>query len=355
MRVVRPCVSELSTPGAILVVTDNHNSHCTPQTQVDISFRGRAYSSSTNSLFGKLMQTLAAVSIGSIFLLLLFPLLLHWVYRAPRVVEQATPEQQGMPFTQHQLTGLNKKRLFAWLIPAHASRCTLVVVHGWGANAEMMLPLAQPFHEAGMDVLLYDARNHGRSDRDSFSSLPRFAQDLDTALDWVKQRSPDHRLLVLGHSIGAAAAILAASHRDDIDLLIGLSAFAHPNLVMNRHLDRPWLPRFLRSLIMNYIQWVIGFRFDDIAPMNRIPQVRCPVLLAHGNADRVVPISDMRLIEANANRGYPIRILAVNDADHDSVELFQHYAGELLAFIDEQLPYSSTHHAAPNSGILTRP
>ncbi len=284
------------------------------------------------------MHPLLTIMFSLFGLSLLLPLVLHWVYRAPRVVERTSPEQHGLPFTQHFLDGVKGKRLFSWLITAEESCCTLIVVHGWGANAEMMLPLAQPFHLAGMDVVLYDARNHGKSDADSFSSLPRFAEDLGSVLDWLGQRSPGQRVIVLGHSIGAAAAILAASHRDDIDLVIGLSGFAHPNLVMNRHLDRPWLPRYLRPLILNYIQWIIGYRFDDIAPMNRIPHVHCPVLLAHGTKDRVVPISDMHLIEANTSAERPIRILPIEGAQHDSVELFQQHAGRLLQFIQDNLP-----------------
>ncbi len=269
--------------------------------------------------------------------LLLFPIVLHVVYRAPRIKENTTPGQHGLPYTAHSIRTVKNKRLFAWHIPAGENRCTLVIVHGWGANAEMMLPLVQPFHEAGMDVLVYDARNHGGSDSDSFSSLPRFAEDLGMALEWLKQKSPDHRRIVLGHSVGAAAAILSASRGADIDLVISVSGFAHPRLMMNRHLDRPWLPRFLRPLIMNYIQWVIGFRFDDIAPMNRIPHVRCPVLLAHGTADTTVPIDDMHLIEANATSEKPVQVIAVEGAEHDSVGHFKQHAGKLIQFIRDNL------------------
>jgi alpha-beta hydrolase superfamily lysophospholipase len=283
------------------------------------------------------MSLIAAISFIFIASGLLFPVVLHWAYRAPRLIEVSNPEQHRLPFTTHYLTGKKGKKLFAWLIPAQASRISLVVVHGWGANAEMMLPLAKPFHQAGMDVLLYDARNHGLSEGDSFSSLPRFAEDLETALDWLKQRRPDHKLVVLGHSIGAAAAILSASRRHDIDLVIGMSGFAHPRLVMNRHLDRPWLPGFLRPLIMAYIQWVIGFRFDDIAPMHRIARVACPVLLAHGTHDRVVPISDMHLIQANAVPQGPVTVLPVEGAGHGSVERFQQHAESLIGFIDAHL------------------
>lgn len=283
------------------------------------------------------MSLLLSIAIGLLGLGLFFHQFLHWYYRAPRITAESTPEAFNLPYTEQTLPGPKGKRLFSWFIPAPDSCCTLVVVHGWGANAEMMLPLAQPFHQAGMDVLLYDARNHGASDSDSFSSLPRFAEDLGAALDWVYQRDPDHQVIVLGHSIGAAASILAASHRDDIDLVIGISSFAHPYLVMGGQLEKPWIPGFIRKLILNYVQWVIGFRFDDIAPMNRIAHVHCPVLLAHGTADTVIPISDMRLIEAHATGEYPVQVIEVEGAEHDSIEHFHEHADRLIRFVQVNL------------------
>jgi alpha-beta hydrolase superfamily lysophospholipase len=269
--------------------------------------------------------------------LILFPTILHRVYRAPRIKEQATPATFGLPYIEQAISTVNDKRLFAWYIPATNSRVTLVIAHGWGGNAEMMIPLVDPFHKAGFDVLLYDARNHGKSDCDSFSSLPRFAEDLTSALVWVEQKYPHHKIVVLGHSIGAAASILSASTASNINLLISLSSFAHPDLVMKRHLEQPWLPRLLVPVIMNYIQWVIGFRFDDIAPMNRISDVECPVLLVHGSKDRVVPISDMHLIAANAPKDKIIETISVNGAQHDSVERFHDHANVLLKFVRDNL------------------
>jgi alpha-beta hydrolase superfamily lysophospholipase len=78
---------------------------------------------------------------------------------------------------------------------------------------------------------------------------------------------------------------------------------------------------------------VFGFRFDDIAPMNRITHVRCPVLLAHGNADTTVPIEDMHLIEASATPERPVQVIAVEGAKHDSVEHFKLHADKLIEYI----------------------
>jgi len=281
---------------------------------------------------------IAAVSIA---LLGLFPIVLHWVYRVPRLIETTTPESISLPFSSQYLPGPKSKRLFSWLIPGKDKQCTVILVHGWGGNAQMMLPLALPFHEAGMNVLLYDSRNHGKSDGDTFSSLPRFAEDLGSVIAWITQRDPSQKIVVLGHSIGAAAAMLAASHRTDIDLVIGMSGFAHPNLVMRRHLDRPWLPQWFKPLIMNYIQWVIGYKFDEIAPMNRIRYIRCPVLLVHGTEDSVVPISDMRLIEQNAPLEGNVHVVSIEGAHHNSVDQFQRHSNYLIDFIREKLNIES--------------
>ncbi len=279
------------------------------------------------------------ITIISIIIVLLFsfPIILHRVYRAPRIIEVSTPAQAGMPYTQQFLNSVKNKQLFSWWIPVDDSQSTLIIVHGWGGNAEMMLALAEPFHHAGMNILLYDARNHGQSDSDNFSSLPRFAEDLSYAVNWIQQKSPQHKIAVMGHSVGAAASILTASQTNTIDLVIAISGFAHPELLMNRQLVKPWIPGFLRSLIITYIQLIIGFRFDDIAPMNRIKDVHCPVLLAHGTDDSVVPISDMRLIEKNANPDGFIQVMAVEGAQHDSIEHFEQQSGRIIEFIQKNL------------------
>jgi uncharacterized protein len=273
-------------------------------------------------------------------LILLFPVVVHRAYRAPRFVETAMPDSMGLPYSSQYLPGPHGKKLYSWLIPAEGSDRTIIIVHGWGANAQMMLPLAVPFHEAGMNVLLFDARNHGKSDADSFSSMPRFAEDLDCAIDWTRERDPGQKIIVMGHSVGAAAALLVASRRSDIDLVIGISGFAHPDLVMRRHLNRRWLPGLFVPFILNYVQWVIGFRFEDIAPMNRIRHIHCPILLAHGAQDIVIPIDDMHLIRDNALPDNDLHILAFEDAGHASVDSFKDHAGQLIAFINEKLDHT---------------
>jgi len=283
------------------------------------------------------MQTLIIILAIVALIIILFPIVLHRVYRAPRLVENITPESLDLRYAQYEIPTLKDKKLYAWLIKASQSNVTVIIAHGWGANAQMMLPLAVPFQQAGMEVMLYDARTHGKSDSDTFSSLPRFAEDLVSVIRWVRKKRAKQSIIVLGHSLGAAAAMLAASWRAEIDIVIGVSGFAHPRLVMLRHLDRSWLPSFLVPVIIRYVQWVIGYRFDDIAPMNRIRFISCPVLLAHGTEDQVVPISDMHLIVRNAGLDADIRIIEIEGAKHNSVRQFQEHADLLIEFIRAKL------------------
>ena len=255
---------------------------------------------------------------------------------APRVVEAASP--QGLPWREVRLPTVNGKRLFGWFIPAGERAPALVVVHGWGGNAEMMLPLAAPLHERGYALLLVDARCHGQSDDDTFASLPRFAEDIDAALAWLAgQPEVDAvRLGVIGHSVGAGAALLAASRRRDLRAVVSLAAFAHPAGMMRRWLASKRIPHWpFGAYILAYVQRVIGFRFDDIAPCYTIARVTCPVLLVHGLEDDTVPVDEARQIHA-ARSSDAVELLLVPGSHDDYGDVTRHLA-QLGDFIDRSM------------------
>jgi dipeptidyl aminopeptidase/acylaminoacyl peptidase len=194
-------------------------------------------------------------------------------------------------------------------------------MHGWGANAAMMWPVVQPLVDSGHVVALLDARCHGESDGDDFTSLPRFAEDIATTLRWlVQQPGVDaQRLVLLGHSVGAGACLLhAAQGRPQVAAVVSLSAFAHPAEVMRRWLTEHHLPqRVVGQAILAHVQRVIGARFDDIAPLHTIQQVSAPVLLVHGRHDEAVPFEDaQRLCAAAQAAGVSAQLVAVDGA-HD--------------------------------------
>ena len=272
--------------------------------------------------------------------LLTFHGLIHWGLRAERVLEAKTPADVGLDYVAARVPTVRGKQLSAWFVPqpGQGRAPTVLLLHGWGGNMETMLPLAEPLHSAGYGVLLLDARCHGGSDGDSFSSMPRFAEDLESGLDWLKRRPEVDagRLALVGHSVGAAAALLAASRRSDVSAVISIAAFSHPDRVMGSMLAAKRIPMFpIGWYVLRYVQWVIGHSFDAIAPIHTISRVACPVLLVHGTDDQMVPLSDAEALQAR-RAGLPGYLLKVAGS-HDSYDEMDQRLPDLIRFLDEAL------------------
>jgi len=292
------------------------------------------------------MNTLILIVFGLLAVVILLPLFIRLAYRAPRIQAQSTPEDLHLPFQEIRIPTENDKHLFAWFIPLpedSGSGPAVAVMHGWGSNAGHMLPFASLLHNQGYAVLLLDARNHGQSDTDGYSSMPRFAEDLEHALDWMRQqpRINPRRVFLLGHSIGAAAVLLLASRRQDLAGVVSISAFAHPVEVMRRQMQShhiPYVP--IGWLVLRYIQRIIKADFDDIAPCNTIRRITCPVLLVHGEKDKVVPPADAQKIYTHRPDDR-VELLLLPKAGHDSRRAITSHGEKLIAFLQQKTPDGS--------------
>lgn len=260
-----------------------------------------------------------------------------------RVPHDRTPADLGLAFDAVRIPTARGRRLYAWFVPAESAAPAPValVMHGWGGNAAMMLPLVPALHAAGLAVLLIDARCHGHSDEDDFASLPRFAEDIDHALAWLRHcpQADAHHIALVGHSVGAGAVLLAASRRDDVAAVVSLAAFSHPEAMMRRllaHKRVPYLP--LGWLVLRYVEHVIGHRFDDIAPVTTIATIRCPTLLVHGAQDTTVPPSEARLIHATRSGEHVrLRIIAASHDDFGDPQDIAAEVAELTGFLRKAL------------------
>lgn len=293
--------------------------------------------------------------------------LVHWGIRkglaAPRVPHHTDPGAHGLAFETLRIGTENGKSLHAWFIPAprraaladagaavsapvaqddaeapSAAAPAVVVMHGWGGNAALMLPLARPLREAGYATLFVDARCHGASDDDSFASLPRFAEDIEHAFAWLAARPgvDAARIALLGHSVGAGAVLFAASRTPQVAAVVSVAAFSHPAAMMRRWLAAKHIPeKPVGRYILDYVQKTIGHRFDDIAPVSTIARIRRPVLLVHGADDAVVPIDEA--MQIYAMRGdTPVELMTLT-GDHESFADLEHHMGRLVAFLDRTL------------------
>ena len=269
--------------------------------------------------------------------------MLRWlllrVYRIPPTSTNPTPAELGIAAEDVELTAPDGTCLRAWFLPGPAASDdaralpAVVVLHGWGSAATDLLPAAPELLAAGLPLLYLDARGHGRSDPVDFMSMPRFAEDLDTAVGWLRRHpriDPD-RIGVVGHSVGAGACLLAASRDPGIAAVIAIAAMAHPaELIRSARGLRP-APEPVTIRVLTTIEDTIGHRFDAFAPINTIARIDVPVVVVHGTDDTTVPPRDAaRLVDA---AGPKARLRLVPGAGHRAVTPFLPLVGELGRFL----------------------
>jgi len=267
-------------------------------------------------------------------LMRLFPELLKRHMAPPQRPQPHTPADMGLPEVPITLKSATGTDLHSWFIPVGGTAPAVVVLHGWGGNASLMLPLAPHLYRAGLHALFIDARNHGRSEHDDFVSMPRFAEDLDVAIDWLNDLDDISSIGVIGHSVGAGAALLVGSRRTDLGAMVSVSAFVHPGEMMAAAPPMNRMPARVRTGVLRTMEKTIGARFDEIAPRSTVARVKAPLLLVHGDADDVVPISNLHELASQAPQA---RTLIVPEANHASLEAFEPHMGAILGFLSEHL------------------
>lgn len=245
-----------------------------------------------------------------------------------------TPGHLGLAGTEVWLDGSRDTSLHGWWIPVAHTAPAVVVLHGWGANASLMLPLARSLHSAGFHTFFLDARGHGFSDADDYASMPRFAEDLDVAIDWVKDRHRVATLGVIGHSIGAGAAAITVSRRDDIGAYVSVSGAADVWEVMIEHTSLGRMPTVASWVLQKATEHVVGTRFDAVAPSQTVQTIDTPTMFVHGEDDEIVPLDHVyRLVEARGES----ELIVIPEGRHGDLSMFEPHMGPLLSFLSEHL------------------
>jgi fermentation-respiration switch protein FrsA (DUF1100 family) len=192
-------------------------------------------------------------------------------------------------------------RLHGWWCPTadwDPARGAVLFFHGTGGNLSYRgQSVVRWQEELGASLFLIDYPGYGRSTgRPSEAGCYAAA---DAAYDWAveKLRVPPDRVVVYGGSLGGAVAIDLVSRRPHQALVV-VSAFSSVrDVVRERH---PLVPSAF-----------VQTRFDNL---EKIARCRRPVFIAHGTADRVIPVTHGERLFAAANE--PKEFLRMEGYEH---------------------------------------
>jgi len=165
----------------------------------------------------------------------------------------------------------------------------ILFFHGNGEIVSDYDEIGPYYNKHGMNFLAVDYRGYGRSTGSPTvtSMLGDAYIVLNTAKKWLAKAEHTGPLLIMGRSLGAAAAIeLASSHSDDIAGLIIESGFAT---------SLPLLIKLGVDIAGLGITENDGFR-----NVRKITTFTKPTLIIHGQYDEIIPVNSAAILQAES-------------------------------------------------------
>lgn len=171
-------------------------------------------------------------------------------------------------------------------------RGVAVLCHGITWNLVGSIKYLPLFYNQGMDVVLYDHRNHGESggERTGFGAYE--VDDLNQVLDYVEARCGKGIFIAThGESMGAAIVLQQLATDKRVKACIADCGFSDLVALLRYRLKAsyPWLKLPMLPLVRAWIRIVAGFDMAKISPLGASKEAQIPILWIHGESDDYIP------------------------------------------------------------------
>jgi abhydrolase domain-containing protein 17 len=192
-----------------------------------------------------------------------------------------------------KLSVTHNEQISAVYLPNSQAGFTVLYIHGNAEDLGDIRPVLARLHRQGFSVFAYDYRGYGTS-----NGTPGEAnayRDAEVAYTYLTKQLniPADRIIVYGRSLGGGSATEIATRYPVAGLILESTFTSAFRLFM----PFPLLP------------------FDKFTNLDKLKKVHCPVLVMHGQADRLIPIQQGRSLYEAASE--PKMSLWVADAGHN--------------------------------------
>lgn len=183
------------------------------------------------------------------------------------------------------------------------SDITLVLLHGWGQNTEMMQPVGK-FYRDIYNVLIVDLPGFGESEEPPYAwSIYEYVSFLKELFDSLLIK----KIILIGHSFGGKISLVYAS-KYPVEKLVCFSSPYCKELKklpwknrLYKKLKKIFFLRFLANIMKNYIgstdyknatETMRGVLVQtvNLDISEDVKKIKCPTLLIWGSLDTAVPI-----------------------------------------------------------------
>jgi uncharacterized protein len=225
-------------------------------------------------------------------------------------------ETQVEGYEEISFTTNDGLRLSGWWLPRPDSQRVVVGLAGHRSPKSDLLGIGSGLWRAGNNVLLFDWRSRGQSDIAQHSLAYYELRDAEAAVAYALERVPDAQLGLIGFSMGASVAILLAAREPRIAAVAADSPFTGIAEVVAHGAAQLRVPAQLVVPMADRLTgWRYGYRFGAVRPIEAVASISPrPLLLTHGAADRLIPVSHAHELFAAARE--PKQCWIVAGAEH---------------------------------------
>jgi hypothetical protein len=205
-------------------------------------------------------------------------------------------------------------RLEAWHLPGKKP-VTILVFHGNAGHRGHRTGIVRELAARGFGVFLPDYRGYGGSGGEP--SEEGLYADAEACAAWL-EANVEGEVVYLGNSIGAGVAVHLAVRRPPAAMVLRSGFGSMADVGQEAY---PFFP----------VRWFLRERYESAKKM---AGVRCPCLVVHGDADRIIPLRHGRVLFDAAPE--PKQWLVIPDAGHNDLELVggAAYWDAVAAFLD---------------------
>lgn len=228
-------------------------------------------------------------------------------------------------------------RLAVWYVPVENSSATVVLIHPWRGDRRTMRRRAEMLIDAGYSIVMVDLQGHGESPGDFITAGYLESRDVKAAVKFAREQSSDHRIGLVGVSIGGAAALIASPL--GIEALVVESVYPTIDEAVCNRIECRLGPlcHIFSPLLLCQLQPRTGISCSLLRPIKGVPRADCPILFMSGEDDQHTTIAETRRMFEAAKS--PKNLVIFDGAGH--VDLMNHdvdrYSKSVLPFLQKHL------------------